>query len=473
MLTSLKTLIYRGIKHCQKSDFHRLYTLMFERQYDTFEVLQRQRNEDLRALLTEAWQWVPFYRKRLEIIRTEDGNGFSLPCWEDIPPLTRLDVLHYSDELLHQKSREREMFYSGTGGSTASPVFIGHDKYSRDWGQAAYFFINEWTGLSFGKPYFLLWASEHDLDPQRKSLTKQFLMGFLQGRRILDTAIVSPETHVEHINMINRQEDCDYMLGYANEIYALACYSLENNISITRPLKAIYATATMLTPAMRDTIEAVFGCKVFNRYGSREAGDIACECEHQRGMHINPMSLKMEVVDENNRSVPYGQEGKILLTSLHNYSMPLIRYDIGDMGIMQAPELCPCGREWETLVRLTGRTGEKIQLFDGTMFNGVFVEEAFDNIPHLKKYQVHQLAPGRLHIKIRASVPNYVETYQVELQRITTLLQRWTQCPLEISYEQTEIFDRSPTGKELTIISKMMSPLSIDAEDADELLLTR
>ncbi len=460
MSHGVKAFLYNGIKRCQKSRFPQVLQAMLENQFQPFSRLEQDRNELLEALVQEAYRWVPFYRKRLTEAGVIQNQKPHLENWTAIPPLTRLDVHSLGGELLHLNAHERGMFYSGTGGSTASPVFIAHDKYVKDWIHASYFFVNSWAGLDLGKPYFLLWASEHDLDAQRRLFHKWLMMGFLQGRRILDTAVVSPEVHRRHLNIINIQTDCHHMMAYANEAYELAQFALEESFPLERHLDAVFTTAAMLTPNMRTVIETAFGTKVLNRYGSREAGDIACECLYQSGMHINPMNLLIEVVDENNQPMPFGEEGRILLTSLHNYSMPLIRYEIGDRGIMAPSKLCRCGREWESMVLLTGRINQKIVLPNGQLFNNIFIEEAFDVVPNLKKYQILQLAPGRLHVKLRSSHPNFIETHQQSLQLVVDQIQRWTECPMEITFEQTEAFERTLHGKELTIINKIEASAS-------------
>ncbi len=470
----LKQMIYKGIKKAQGSEFHEILAFMQQSQFKPYEQLIDHQSEQIEQLLRDAYTYVPFYQKKL----SEWGYSITKPFdifkhWQDLPPLTRSEVLEHQQELIHQHADKRGMFLSGTGGSTASPVYIAHDNVAKDWIQATYFFVNQWAGLTFGEPYFLLWASAFDLDPQRNSLIKRILMGYLQGRRILDTAVVNDAIHQEHIRQINTETDCHYMIAYANEAYALACYSLENNLPIERPLKTVFTTAGTLSDKMRRIIEEAFHCKALNRYGSREAGDIACECLYQRGLHLNPMNLKIEVVDDDYQPLPDGEEGRILLTSLHNYSMPLIRYDIGDRGILNSHSPCICGRDWVRIERLTGRVFEKIMLPGGAAFNGIFLEEVFDKVPNLRKYQVLQRSLGHLEIRLRSKVPQFVEVYAQQLGEVRKLLQSWTKASLKIDFVQTDDFERTLSGKELTIVPPSPSQPTEDNTPSHSSVLSR
>ena len=114
-------------------------------------------------------------------------------------------------------------------------------------------------------------------------------------------------------------------------------------------------TADTLRDHMRARIERVYGCPVTNRYGSRELGDIAGQCSAVQGLHVFPWANYVEVVDDAGRPVGPGEEGELAVTSLINRAMPLIRYRIGDRGILARPgEGCSCGRPGQVLERITG-----------------------------------------------------------------------------------------------------------------------
>src|SRR5690606_30639221 len=121
----------------------------------------------------------------------------------------------------------------------------------------------------------------------------------------------------------------------------------------------------MLLDRERELIERVMGCKVTNRYGCEEVGLIASECEEHRGLHINVDDVFLEVVDDEGRPVKPGIPGKILVTDLANYGMPLIRYRIEDVGILSDRQ-CPCGRGLPLMHSIMGRVADFLKRADGT-----------------------------------------------------------------------------------------------------------
>src|SRR5690606_12574062 len=125
----------------------------------------------------------------------------------------------------------------------------------------------------------------------------------------------------------------DMIFGHAHSIYIFAKYLNENGITDLRP-QGIVATSMMLLNHERDVIELAFAAKVTNRYGCEEVGLIAVECAEHEGMHINSPHIILEALDGNDQPVTPGQPGKLVITDLNNYGMPLIRYRVEDVGVL-------------------------------------------------------------------------------------------------------------------------------------------
>jgi phenylacetate-CoA ligase len=192
----------------------------------------------------------------------------------------------------------------------------------------------------------------------------------------------------EFFNQINIHPP-ELIISYAQAIYELAQFAEHEQLSI-RPQKAILTSAGTLHPFMRQKIEAIFQCKVFNRYGSREVGDIACECEIHNGLHVFPWGCYVEVVDQDGNPVPKGVEGDILVTSLANKAMPLVRYAIGDRGILSLDETCACGRRGVKFHKISGRNVDAFRMADGTLVDGEYFTHLLYFRDWVKKFQVIQ-----------------------------------------------------------------------------------
>lgn len=430
-----------------------------QHQFLDASVLKQHQMTRLAELLSSAFQWVPEYQKRMLEAKVAHQGRIILSNFQELQTLTRTDLALRSERFLHRKAKERGVFYNQTGGSSGTPIRIAQDNAYRDWCLASNLFFNTWAGLTIGTPYFFLWGAYRDIQKQKDCFKEKIVFGLIQDRRVLNCRVTSPELLKTFIENINAQKDCVHMVGYAYELYALACYSLEHHLPLNRRFKVVFATAEQLTPTMKEAIESVFGCTVINRYGCRDVGDIAAECEHQNGLHINPLYTYVEAVDDEGGAVPYGEEGQILVTNLYNETMPMIRYELGDKVILQPPFACACGRRWETISRITGRTNEKLRLPDGSWLGGAFFHNAFEHLPHLKRYQVLQIAPDRLVIRLRSSVPDYVVTYEDALAELCQKVRAWTGFPFHVEFQQCEAFERTANGKELVFIQKMVEPV--------------
>jgi phenylacetate-CoA ligase len=158
--------------------------------------------------------------------------------------------------------------------------------------------------------------------------------------------------------------------GYAQTVYALARYLVAHDRSLPS-VRSVVTAAETLYPHYRTAIEQAFGCPVFNRYASRETALEAQECERHEGLHVSTDTAILEVVDEAGNWVE-GQTGKLLITDLTNLAMPLIRYQIEDIGTAML-ELCSCGRPFPLVRSIEGRVSDAITLHDGRIIHPLFM----------------------------------------------------------------------------------------------------
>jgi phenylacetate-CoA ligase len=144
------------------------------------------------------------------------------------------------------------------------------------------------------------------------------------------------------------------------------------------PLKfqTFIATGEMLKPETREFIARTFACRTIDIYGAREMGPIAFQCPDEGGFHVCAEALVFELLNELDQPVPAGAYGRVVVTSLYNYAMPFIRYDIGDYAVA-APSPCACGRGLLKLDQIAGRTRNLFVMPDGSKkrLQGALVQE--------------------------------------------------------------------------------------------------
>lgn len=219
-------------------------------------------------------------------------------------------------------------------------------------------------------------------------------MNYLRNVVLLNGFKMSPVDMRRYGTLINSYRPY-FIRGYAGALFELVKFFAAHNIKVYSP-KFIVSAAETLHPAMKEKIEQVFAAPIVNFYGTREVGDIAGECFHG-SMHLLPFYNMVEILDNNNQPA---REGRVVITNLHNFTMPFIRYDIGDLAIRNS-EGCSCGDPTPTLKKITGRVTDNFYLKNGTVIPAEFFIHMIGvvfNEGEIKQFQVIQERYERLRI---------------------------------------------------------------------------
>jgi len=258
-----------------------------------------------------------------------------------------------------------------TGGTTGVPTSVVHDAECRDWGRASRLFSQRQCGFSLGTPYFRLWGSEEELLQQRVRFDKRVL-GQLLGEIPINAFRGTAEHLRAHLAVMRSRPEVHHLMAYIDSAVSLAEYVEAAGVPAPQ-LRTIMACAGNVTDEMRALLSRVFRAEVFDKYGSRECADIACECARHTGLHVYSPSVLVEVVDEHGNPCAPEVTGRLLVTMLRNRAFPMIRYEIGDLGSWASPGPCPCGLPFPRLATLEGRADDRLLAPDGTLLAPMFV----------------------------------------------------------------------------------------------------
>jgi phenylacetate-CoA ligase len=191
--------------------------------------------------------------------------------------------------------------------------------------------------------------------------------------------------------------------AYVESIHELARFIEARGLQVHSP-RAISTAAGTLHPAVRELVERVFRAPVFDHYGSRETNGIAGECDHHQGLHVSALTYRFELLRADGTPCGPGELGEVVLTSLVNYAMPLIRYRIGDMAEW-AEQPCSCGRAWPLLRAVQGRVTDNFVAGDGTLVHGAYFRHLFFFRDWIRKFQIVQEAQDRVRFRIVLRTP--------------------------------------------------------------------
>jgi len=445
-----------------------VYSLKDRRRFDlcnNLEKLQwlsqvdiiKSQNKRLAKLLMHAYLKVPYYRNIFTKNNIISRSGeILLDKFKQIPLLNRETLLGKFDSLKSTDISSRKWYYNTSGGSTGIPVKFIQDYMYAAWRDAVKMIFNRWANFSLGDKSIKLWGSERDLFVGRETLRVSARM-WLQNITMLNAFLMTPSKMRNYVEIINRSKP-SLIYAYVESLYELSHFIRGENLRIHSP-QSIITSAGTLFPEMRRTIEDVFKSTVFNRYGTREMGDIACECEMHKGLHISPLTHYVEILNKDGSNTLPGELGEIVITCLTNYSMPLIRYRIGDMGIWQ-DEKCSCGRNWPLLANVSGRVTDTFIRRDGSIVSPEYLIHLIGvvlNKGWIKRFQVVQEDYSIILIKIALKVQGKdpLKLYEKEINEVTQKIKLVMGEECDVQYEFPDEILATSSGKYRYVYSKI------------------
>ena len=362
------------------------------------------------------------------------------PRLAELPLLTKEIVRQRFDDL--QSSRQPAPTYrNSSGGSTGAPVTLVQDEEYASWTNATQgWYFREFLGAEMNEARSVwLWGSERDTMKVGTWRTRVAL--FLQSRLTLNTFDTTERRWLDYLDRI-RAFRPHYVAGYAGSLYRIACVARRHNVRPYRP-KFLHSSAEMLRDFMRAEIEEQFDAKVHDYYGSREVGAIAGECRAGR-MHVFSPNNVVEVVDEASRPAADGEEGRIVVTNLHNHAMPMIRYEIGDTGALGAAR-CACGSPLPVLDRLTGRITDHFVTKDGGLVHGEYFTHLFYFREWVEQFRVDQLDYDR----VRVSVVPRAKVHAPDVEEIEGNIRLVMGGACRVEWRHVDRLEQTPQGKHL------------------------
>jgi phenylacetate-CoA ligase len=263
------------------------------------------------------------------------------------------------------------------------------------WAQTASF--NRWYGWDVADPVAFLWGAAMDIyaPVSLRGRVKKFLI----NQDILLPTVPLTEQELEHHWKKLEEFAPRVIQGYPVPLHLLARHVKLAGGRLNLPeLRAIVATAEPLYEYQREMIESMFPCKVYDRYGARETGLISQECVAGRSLHINTEGVYLEIIADG-RPAKEGETGEVIVTDLHNTTMPFLRYQLGDVAAVSSRE-CGCGSGLPIMHSITGRVGDLVVLPNGVMVPGFwFPARLVKYAPGVDQLQVIQEEPTRFTIK--------------------------------------------------------------------------
>ncbi|MDR2406751.1 MAG: hypothetical protein LBE13_01355, partial [Bacteroidales bacterium] len=367
-----------------------------------------QQKIDLYETIIYSIHNIPYYR---EIANKKGINPSKETIFSDIqkfPILTKDIIREHFDELKSELPGVA-VHTNTSGGSTGVPVQFLQDHYFRM--KSLGLIFDEFSGYEFGDKLIKLWGSERDIIQGSDKFRNKIANLLLYRQKLLNSFRMSEQDMGIYVKKINKFRP-KYMIAYVQSVYELAKFIEQKGIFIHK-MRGIITSAGTLYDDFRKKIESVFQCPVYNRYGSREVGQIAMECSKHEGLHLNIFNKYIEILNSQNEAVYDGQMGRIIITTTNNFIMPLIRFDIGDMGIPTS-RVCSCGIGLPLLAEVKGRTVNVFRTKNNTLIDGEYFTHLFYRLDFIKQFQIIQQDYSIIDV-------HYVLSYQIEEDKLNAI----------------------------------------------------
>lgn len=263
-------------------------------------------------------------------------------------------------------------------------------------------------------------------------------------------ALCVTATPAQQIEWLMRTKP-DYLTSFPSNLRALANYARQANCPLPKVVE-LRTIGELLTPENRDFISEVWQAPVTDMYTCEEAGYLALQCPDHPGYHVQSEHVILEVLDDHGQPCAPGQTGKVVVTDLHNFATPFIRYEIGDLAEVGTP--CPCGRGLLRITRILGRVRNQLHMPDGTKVFPRLGERHIAATPEadIRQYRIVQRSLTRL--KFQYVAPNSLN--EAQQAHITKGLRGSLGYPFEIVFSPVETIPIGINGKLEVFVSEVL-----------------
>lgn len=354
-----------------------------------------------------------------------------------VPTMTKSDLATHLGQLVvsHRAVRATR---KTTGGSTGQPVTLLKNPEALARERAATYRAYEWAGIEPAAPQARFWGVPHKTS--RRMYYK--IADFVANRRRFSAFNFDEVRLLAHFQRLVRFRP-RYLYGYVSMLQEFGRFLFETKRKLPDSVVAVVTTSEVLSDGVRAQLRSWLGVPIFNEYGCGEVGSIAHECEHGH-LHVMAENLIVEVVDEQGMAASHGE---LVVTDLHNFATPLIRYRVGDYATLLSGA-CRCGRGLPCLERVHGRAYDMVRTPDGLKVHPESIIYVFEMLKEeglpIHQFQVEQTDSCSLTVRLvcGAELPRD----RVEF-RIEDLLRRHISPGFRIKFERVAAVPRERSGK--------------------------
>ncbi len=416
------------------------------------ETLLAQQLAQLRSVLSHAAATVPYYRAKFGAAAVQPDAIDSAETFRRVPILTRAAIQEAGMTLRSSAvpNGHGTLNELRTSGSTGQPIRTVGTEVTRFFWQAFTLREHLWQQRDLGAKMATIRTEGNELGPEG---------GSYQGwgpstdgcYHTGPSAVLGLRYPVDVQAQWLLLQQPDYLLTHPTNLRALARYFQEQGLRLPR-LRQVRSFGETLSEEVRQICTEVWGVPVTDVYSSQEVGYIALQCPRHTHYHVQGEGIYVEVLDAQDRPCAPGEIGRVVISTLHNFAAPLIRYALGDYAEVGAP--CDCGRGLPVLTRILGRERNMLTLPDGRQMWPSFPTKYWDEIAPIRQLQLVQQDLQTLEARVVMDMPLTEE----QEARLRDFFQNRFGYPFNIIITCLDAFERAPNSKFEEFVSRIVAP---------------
>nr|WP_316626966.1 hypothetical protein [uncultured Brevundimonas sp.] len=419
--------------------------------------LREMQFRQLTQLCRFAARQVPFYRDRFAALDWRPASPMTPEIWREIPLLSRDDIQAGGERLTAASlpKTHGRVTSSSTSGTSGKAITYHSSKLSGLFWEAFTLRDHFWHRRDISQPLAALRHSEKDYAPYPKGIRTRswgaaFDRLFQAGPSVAVNLHRSPEEHLEWL----QRTRAGYLIAFPSVVDHLARHCLKNRIALP-DLKGVITISEVLEPATRELCREAWGVAVTDIYSARETGYLALQCPESDNYHLQSESALVEILRPDGTPCDVGETGRVVVTPLHNFAMPLIRYELGDQAELGPP--CPCGRGLPVLTTILGREFHRIYLPDGRTRLATMGSENRKNlltVAALRQFQLVQTSLHSAEVRVSTSAALTPDDEETLRQVAWSILS----YPLDLTISIHDEIPRDASGKFQIFVQKYKPP---------------
>jgi phenylacetate-CoA ligase len=422
----LKNFVHRQARPLR----YRLLQQLLANEALSAEQLAHYQQQQFNAMVRFAIAHTDFYRDRYEGIAGPEFDSTELPV------LTRQMVREQRDAMLAGGPGQAGLKLGYTGGSTGKPLAFYYTDEKTEHMRAGMMRSYRWAGWRPGDKVLNFWGAQQDIHGPRTVGDR--LRRYAAAEHTLGAFDFGETELLQWARQVQSWRPT-LLQGYASILTELAQFVRCRKLRMPSTIKGVFSTAEVLYDWQRAAIESAFSCTVFNQYGSREVPNIGLQCAHGR-FHVFSDLVKLE-------SIPVDGEPRLLVTSLSNRIMPMIRYELGDLGRLQDGQ-CSCGSPFPLLALDVCRKNDLIVTPAGRNLYPAYFVRLLDGHDGIEQFQFEQTGPGDMVLRLCARQ----EVVDLVGQKVRSRLQQDLGGDIHVQVERVVSIPRSRSGKHRSVI---------------------